>query len=279
MANIPVNPGVNMDVLKSRILNPSLTSFYSVIINTPKDELLKYIESDSGIKFEKDLFELTCIETSLPGSSLATLDAKDDYMGITQKHVYRRMYDESIDLTFLVTKDSGYHQIKFFESWIKYASGEDSVDVQQKNFYSRVRYPDDYISEFSISKYERDLGSSNSSAKSFMAYIFRDAYPKSINSMPISYDASEALKVTVSFYYSRYFISNQQYIKQVSPQTTGSNQNTTSNDFNIPVTRQSTFRYSQEELNNFREQARLDVIRRTTNNTSNGGSRRPGSVF
>jgi hypothetical protein len=38
-------------------------------------------------------------------------------------------------------------------------------------------------------------------------YQFINAYPISINSMPVSYDASQLLKCTVSFTYSRYVIT------------------------------------------------------------------------
>ena len=40
-----------------------------------------------------------------------------------------------------------------------------------------------------------------------MNYKFINAYPISINSIPVSYDSSQLLKCTVSFTYSRYIIS------------------------------------------------------------------------
>lgn len=282
MSNLPVNPGVNMNTLKSKILNPALTSFYSVIINRPKDEAINFIESELGLKYDSELMELTCIEASLPGSSLATLDVNNDYMGISQKHAYRRMYDDTMSLTFLVTKDSNYQQIRFFESWIKYISGEDTVsDPNVEDFYSRARYPSDYKSEFTVAKYEKDLGSSlSNTSSSYIAYVFKECFPISINSMPISYEASDALKVTVTFSYTRYIIKAEQYVKNVDTQPIQRN-NVNNTQFQVNSPRSSTWRYSQNELDQIREQARQDTIRKTRNNSNNfiGGSRRPGSTF
>ena len=39
-----------------------------------------------------------------------------------------------------------------------------------------------------------------------LQYKFVNAYPISINSIPVSYDTSQLLKCTVSFYYSRYVV-------------------------------------------------------------------------
>ena len=45
-----------------------------------------------------------------------------------------------------------------------------------------------------------------------MEYRFINAFPISINSMPVSYDQSDLLKCTVSFTYSRYVISGSENI-------------------------------------------------------------------
>lgn len=282
MSNLPVNPGVNMNTLKSKILNPALTSFYSVIINRPKDGAINFIESELGLKYDSELMELSCIEASLPGSSLATLDVNNDYMGISQKHAYRRMYDGTMSLTFLVTKDSNYQQIRFFESWIKYISGEDTVsDPNVEDFYFRSRYPSDYRSEFTVAKYEKDLGSSLlNTASSYISYVFKECFPISINSMPVSYEASDTLKCTATFSYTRYIIRKEQYVKNTNTQPIQRN-NVENTQSQINQIRSSTWRYSQNELDQIREEARQDTIRKTRNNSNNflGGSRRPGSTF
>ena len=42
-----------------------------------------------------------------------------------------------------------------------------------------------------------------------MEYRFLKAYPISINSMPVSYEASQLLKCTVNFNFSRYLVGSQ----------------------------------------------------------------------
>jgi hypothetical protein len=274
MSNIPVNPGVNMSTLKSRILNPALTSFYSVDI-VPPSNLLTQINSELGLDYDKELFELTCIEASLPGSQLATIDIDNDYMGVSQKNIYRRMYDNSIDLTFLVTKDSNYQQIRFFEMWMKYASGEDIIGrMDGPDFYTRIRYPTDYKSEIRIAKYERDLGSkTNSGTKEFLGYYFVDAFPLSISSMPISYDASDTLKSTVSISYSRYYIKREVYSTELSqPQT---DRPPTPGAPGVGGEEQSnSWRYSQQQLEDSRVQARENSLRQAALNRDNATSPR-----
>ena len=38
-------------------------------------------------------------------------------------------------------------------------------------------------------------------------YEFRNAFPKSITSLPVTYGAADLLKVTVSFNYDRYIVT------------------------------------------------------------------------
>jgi hypothetical protein len=216
---IPVNAGVKMSKLKSRILNPSLTSVYTVYMPKPKDELLNFMSADLGISFDSEIFELTCVDASLPGSSVATLENSGDYMGITQKMAYRRMYDDTIDFTFLVTQDSRYLQIRFFESWIRYIVGESEATgngIRNDGFYSRVRYPSQYqSSEIQIAKYEKSLGSGNDSISPAIIYKFVNAFPKSISSIPVSYEASDLLKVTVSLSYDRYYVTQESFLQDL----------------------------------------------------------------
>ena len=40
-----------------------------------------------------------------------------------------------------------------------------------------------------------------------LMYEFRNAFPKSITSLPVTYGAADLLKVTVSFNYDRYIVT------------------------------------------------------------------------
>lgn len=239
MSNLPVTPGVTMNALKSRILNPAMTSVYSVIIPQPSG-LKAFLDGDIGITYDQELMELTCMEASLPGSSLATIEVNNDYMGITEKNAYRRMYDDTMDFTFMVTQDSNYQQIRFFDSWMRYIAREGFKDNVENTelFYTRVRYPDEYQTQIQIAKYEKNLGSGNETTVPLLVYNFVDAFPKSINSTPVSYDASELLKVTVSFSYTRYYIKKD--ILKTDSSAPTLNPNAPGNP-DVPPTQPSTF--------------------------------------
>jgi len=196
--------------IKDKLLRPALTSHF-VCEFRPPGPVVTFLETRGKSGFvgapyseqNQELFTLSCTEASLPGASLATIDIENDYHGVSEKHVYRRLYDDRADFTFYV--DIDYKIIHFFENWISYCAGEDDIERQQTTNYSyRVRYPKDYkTDQLYITKFER---SQNISSR-VLQYRFINAYPISINSMPVSYDTSQLLKCTVSFYYSRYVVS------------------------------------------------------------------------
>lgn len=194
--------------LKSKLLRPALTSNFAVYFNVA--EILNKITANGTSaetffvnrqsKIDAELLKISCSEASLPGSSLATHELNNDHTGVTERHAYRRQYDDRVDFTFYV--DSDYQIIKFFETWISWIVGEDQFNEQSQYRYNyRVKFPIDYRVNMHIQKFERDY-------EKFLEYTFIGAYPISINSMPISYDSSQLLKCTVSFSYIRYFAEN-----------------------------------------------------------------------
>ena len=199
--------------IKTNLLHPALTSHFEVIIPKPTnaadfDELLrdnKYpVNSVKG-----DQLNLLCSETILPGSNLATLDINNDHTGVTERHAYRRVYDDRIDFTFYVDADN-YLPIKYFELWIKFIVNE-SIEgypgMKDSNYFYRARYPDKYRcqSGLEVTKFER-TGKVNSYTGSTLIYNFVDAFPFSVSSMPVSYESSSLLKCSVSFSYIRYYV-------------------------------------------------------------------------
>jgi hypothetical protein len=205
---VPKPAARSVSQIKSSLLQPALTSHYELYLSMPNGNVGDFnkIMLKNGVNFstEQANLQLACSEATLPGSSLATLEINNDYTGVTERHAYRRIYDDRIDLTFYV--DTKYTVIRFFETWIKYIANESISGVEggpsgliSPNFFYSVRYPEEYQTKFSIVKFERDYQSS-------LSYTFLKAYPISISSMPISYDSSSLLKCTVSFTYSRYYI-------------------------------------------------------------------------
>lgn len=220
--------------IKSNLLRPSLTSHFEVRIPIP-DNVKKNVIEKVGYRLSStdlDQLNLMCSEVSLPGSSLATLEINNDFTGVTERHVHRRIYDDRIDFTFYVDAEK-YLPIIFFESWMKYISGEsESVDRTMRgvgsrysNYFYRVRWPDNYAAQgLQVIKFERDYSSE-------LVYDFIRAYPISIQSMPVSYDSSSLLKCTVSMTYLRYVLTGRPYSPTDPKPVDGSlQQNSTNSD-------------------------------------------------
>lgn len=179
--------------IKSSLLRPALTSHFEVEIAFPSS-----IQSALGT--EKETLLLSCSEASLPGSRLATSEINNSRTGVTERHAYRRLYDESIDFTFYVDAKN-YLAINTFETWIRFIMNEDVNDAMSKDYAYNSRYPDEYIMDqgLIVRKFERDY-------ESQLTYNFVRSFPISISSMPVSYDTSSLLKCTVSMSYIRYLV-------------------------------------------------------------------------
>jgi len=192
-----------VDDLKSRILHVAQTSVYQVKLQPP-DDVVGFIDLPGrGVNYRSDgeNIELMCSETNLPGSSLATHDVTNDYPGVTEKMAYRRIYDETIDFTFMV--DRNYKVVEFLDGWMNYVTGQGSTfsrdDMSGRTAHYEMNYPSSYKTDnLYITKWEKDNSSSS------MTYQFIGAFPLSIVSMPVSYEGSSVLKCSASFSYMRY---------------------------------------------------------------------------
>ena len=214
---------VGLSKLKSKLMRPATTSHFLCQFQPPSGGAIQSFASsraadgflgataytDSG---GAELIELSCASASLPGSSLATHEINNDFTGVTERHAYRRQYDERSDFTFYV--DSDYKIIDFFESWMSFIVGEDNLDEQVNPNYSyRMNFPKDYKTDYLyITKFEKNYNSPQKLGEELvptsLTYQFINAFPISINSMPVSYEGSDVLKCTVSFTYSRYVINS-----------------------------------------------------------------------
>jgi len=190
----------------------SQTNHYMVSFSTLNSTLMSYIQNRIG--FQEDVRNflsrktgLLCSEASLPTSSFATGEVRDNFMGIPQEFAHTRLYTD-IDFTFYV--DTNYVNLKIFESWMDYIAGgsEGEISELDDNYYRRMNYPDNYkVQTMFISKFERDFNSQ-------IDYQFINAFPKLVTAIPVSYGAADLLKVSVQFTYDRYIVNPKGSIKK-----------------------------------------------------------------
>ena len=217
MASIPPQR-LTVDKIVSDLLEPATTSFYQVSIQDPKqlnengDSFADYLRKQGlgtlfspgldGVRREK--LQLFCSEATLPGSSMATANLDNDFTGVSEKYAHRRVFDEEITLTFYCDAKE-YIPIRFFESWMSYMTN-DTNDRHSGEFNYRMKFPAKYKGGLEITKFEKNLFSQDPvrGRTRPLTYTFIDAFPRAISSMPVTYDASDLLKCTVSFSYTRY---------------------------------------------------------------------------
>ncbi len=189
--------------LKASILSPALTSHFQCWFYPPP-QVRSLLEGD-----ERDdrFISLSCSEASLPGTSLATNEMINDHTGVTERHAYRRQYDTTSSFTFYVDHD--YTMLTFFEKWIGFIVNEPNLDLSERSefglnrddYFYRVNFPKEYQTAIYIKKFEKDYNNGK-----MLQYKFLKSYPISIDSMPVTYEASQVLKCTVNFNFSRYWV-------------------------------------------------------------------------
>ena len=239
-----------VDDIKSSILRPSTTSHFLVEFALPSggatgaDAFTQKLKS-AGITFgtSQETLNLLCSEAVLPGSSVATMEINNDHTGVTERHAHRRFFDDRIDFTFYVDVQN-YLPIIFFETWIDFITGAgttgDFVSADRntrgsKNYYYRMNYADDYTADrgLKVYKFEKDYGKKAKNPLNnpqwnptgqYLEYEFYRSFPLSINSMPVSYEAANLLKCTVSMNYIRYTVRRSGDPSIASSSPTGSSQ-------------------------------------------------------
>ena len=181
---------------KPLITNLAQTSHYQVIFGGLNDDLSTYLD-ERGVdtRFITNSAGLLCSSASIPGSSLATADINGNFMGVQEKMAHTRIFTQ-IQLEFYV--DSDYRMIKFLEHWMEFIASGSNQNPGDNHYYYRMQYPSAYKSNSTkIIKFDRDY-------KRELEYNFIGLFPINMSSVPISYDASDILKVSVAFNYERY---------------------------------------------------------------------------
>ena len=203
-----MNALTKMDISKL-----SLNNQYQVNISGINAELKRYLgqyyDIPNNYATGGDI-GIMCCEATLPTSSFATSEVKDNFHGINQQFAHTRIYIES-DFAFYV--DQNYNVLKFFEGWMDYISGDNNylgiTRQDNQSYYKRFNYPmnsDEQVGyksgSLTITKFERNSDSNS------LCYKFINAFPKGMTSIPVQYGGADLLKVNVQFAYDRYYIES-----------------------------------------------------------------------
>tara|TARA_X000000368_G_C23044302_1_gene718438 strand:+ start:1442 stop:2107 length:666 start_codon:yes stop_codon:yes gene_type:complete len=221
MASVIQNFKDGFDKLKTLPL--SLTNQYQVTINGFTGGLKDYLFDIYNLPNDYatgNSIGIMCSEAVLPGSSFATLEISDNYQGIKQHVPHFRNY---IDSEFSFYVDAKHQTLKFFEGWMDYISGDNSpkTDMRKESYYRRFNYPMDSSVNFasksevgykcqtlSIVKFDKNANNIKIPLTSnLLEYQFINAFPKALNTSPVSYGQANLMKVTVTFAYDRYVMT------------------------------------------------------------------------
>jgi len=228
-----VKPGTkNISSIKSLILNPALTSHYQVTVAPPfNDDGFSSFLGDVGASYypNQEKLNLSCCEAQLPGSQLATTEILNDFPGVTERHVYRRQFDDRIDLNFYCDAEQ-YLPVRFFEAWMNYITNTGD-GIEKENYSYRMKFPSKYKGPLEVTKFEKNIQSKKKVKP--LTYRFVNAFPLAISSMPVTYDSSDLLKCNVSFAYSRYYIDKGTSVSEFANPSAQANYNNVANGFAI----------------------------------------------
>ena len=190
----------------------SVTNQYQVTVNGFTNGLRDYLRDYYDLPNDNatgNSIGIMCSQAVLPGTSFATLEISDNYQGIKQHIPHFRNY---IDSEFSFYVDAKHQQLKFFEGWMDYISGDNAPkteNLKDEAYFRRFNYPmrsststptvGYKCNSLSIVKFDKN-------GNNQLKYDFVNSFPKSLNTTPVSYGQAEVMKVTVTFAYDRYIM-------------------------------------------------------------------------
>ena len=203
MAETTIKP-YNLSIAKAIIGPLAQNNHFLVTFSSLTPAVESYLTTYTRITNIKNFLSrnlgILCSDASLPTSTLATAEVKDNFMGVPQQFAHTRFYTD-ISYSFYIDED--YTLLKIFEGWMEYISSgaNDNVDQDHRAYYRRMKYPDSYkCNTMYINKFEKNY-------KRTLRYRFVNVFPKSINAIPVQYGTADILKVTVNFNYDRYIVN------------------------------------------------------------------------
>ncbi len=164
--------------------------------------------------YDEDIVHMLCDEAQLPNVQSAVGQINGRYLGEgSVSYPHTRIFTD-LGLGFLC--DAQLTPLKFFNEWYQYIYERglkssnglyDSTAGQvplARNRSNRLMYMGEYTCTLKIVKTEPNEDSSRGRAP--ITYLLENAYPYSIDSVPLQYGASQITRVNVNFHYSRHTV-------------------------------------------------------------------------
>tara|TARA_B100001250_G_scaffold131783_1_gene112539 strand:- start:63 stop:896 length:834 start_codon:yes stop_codon:yes gene_type:complete len=173
---------------------------------------------------DREVLHMLCDEAQLPNVQSATQNVNGRVLGEgSVAYPHTRIYTD-ISLGFLC--DAQLTPLKFFTGWYDYIFGEfedtnqseggkeiaykadlegaRGVQPGSKYRVNRLQYHDEYVCDLRIFKTEPNGVAANGRAP--ITFILENAYPYSIDAVPLAYGTSQVTRVNVNFYYTRHSV-------------------------------------------------------------------------
>tara|TARA_B100000902_G_scaffold240702_1_gene227978 strand:+ start:3594 stop:4409 length:816 start_codon:yes stop_codon:yes gene_type:complete len=203
----------NDGTFAAQLQSPATTNNYKVSLHLADtgganaDTDLSGWLSSAGVfgKDNPERFDFLCSETFIPGTNVAPFEVFGDRQGMYESFSGPRR-DMEVAFTFYVSSE--YQTLRLFEEWVNFMNPIYAPDkltsgspggyeglIDQIPVY-RFRYPQQYKRMISLTKFERDY-------RDNIIYAFVNAFPTNIESIPLSYDAAQLLKVSITMRYDR----------------------------------------------------------------------------
>ena len=207
----------------------SMSNGYDVQFDLPST-LKTYLKTSCDIEDDStgpmSVIKLLCDEAQLPNVQSATGQLQGRYLGENQvNYPYAKFYT---DLSLSWMCDVNMTPLKFVTGWHHYifdANWNDApkrnkgntltqIRTEQPNEFNRpirLNYPSSYMGKIRITK--ADKGPLGATSRPGMSYILEDAFPYSVDTVPLSYGTSQITKVSANFYYAKHTVVYQDHTR------------------------------------------------------------------
>lgn len=169
---------------------------------------------------QADYFEMFCSEAQLPNVNTAQGQMNGIYIGSgSVNYAHSRIFTE-LSLGFMC--DANMTSLKFLQDWVDFIFSGDSTEfgdskagqtkeqmqaftfTRPENRNIRLNYRDDYACDLIITKTEQ--GGNSPTERAPITYVLEQAYPYSIDAVPLQFGSSQVTQVNAQFSYTRHYV-------------------------------------------------------------------------